>query len=141
MPFRDVPYAEDQALALDLLRAGYARAFVPDAAVVHSHDYGPVEQLRRHFDEFRALHDVHGHVADANPRRVLGHVRAQVRRDRAYGRALGLDARALDTGDAALVRLPRRPRRRGRARLARGRAARARARAPVARAPRTAGLR
>jgi glycosyltransferase involved in cell wall biosynthesis len=37
VPFRDVPYAEDQALAVDMLRAGYANAFMPDAAVVHSH--------------------------------------------------------------------------------------------------------
>ena len=38
-PFRDVPYAEDRLLAIDMLRAGYAKAFVPGAAVLHSHDY------------------------------------------------------------------------------------------------------
>jgi rhamnosyltransferase len=87
IPFRRVPYAEDQLLALDVLRAGLARAYMPSAAVVHSHDYGPVEQFRRHYDEFRALREVHGHVADANPRRLLGHVRAEVRSDRRYARA------------------------------------------------------
>ena len=53
VPFPDVPYAEDQALALDMLRAGFAKVFVPDAAVVHSHDYGPLAQFRRTFDEWR----------------------------------------------------------------------------------------
>ena len=39
VPFREVPYAEDRVLAIDMLRAGYAKAFVPAAAVWHSHDY------------------------------------------------------------------------------------------------------
>ena len=30
VPFREVPYAEDRVLAIDMLRAGYAKAFVPD---------------------------------------------------------------------------------------------------------------
>jgi GT2 family glycosyltransferase len=55
VPFRDVPYAEDRVLAIDMLRAGYAKAFVPDAAVVHSHDYTAGEELRRCFDEWRGL--------------------------------------------------------------------------------------
>ncbi len=29
VPFREVPYAEDRVLAIDMLRAGYAKAFVP----------------------------------------------------------------------------------------------------------------
>ena len=67
VPFRDVPYAEDQALALDMLRAGYAKAFMPDAAVVHSHEYGPLAQFRRSFDEWRGLREVHGWVEPAAP--------------------------------------------------------------------------
>lgn len=85
VPFRDVPYAEDQHLGLDLLRAGYERSYVPDAAVLHSHDYGPVERLRRYFDEFRALHDVYGWTAPSDPRTLLGTVRTEVGRDRRFG--------------------------------------------------------
>ncbi|WP_051323878.1 glycosyltransferase family 2 protein [Candidatus Solirubrobacter pratensis] len=92
VPFRAVPYAEDQLLALDVLRAGYAKAFVPEAAVLHSHRYGALEQMRRHYDEFRALREVFGHVADAHPRRLAGHVRAQVRADRRYARERGFGA-------------------------------------------------
>ena len=46
-------------LALDMLRAGYAKAYVPDAAVIHSHEYR-VEWLRRSFDEARALQEIYG---------------------------------------------------------------------------------
>ena len=84
VPFRDVAYAEDQQLVLDLLRAGHAKAWVPDAAVLHSHDYGAVEQLRRSFDEARALHAVYGWTTATSPRAVLGTIRAEVRKDRAF---------------------------------------------------------
>ncbi len=67
VPFRDVPYAEDRVLALDLLRAGWAKAYLPAAAVVHSHDYSPWEQLRRSFDEWRALLEVYAWREPAGP--------------------------------------------------------------------------
>lgn len=60
VPFREVPYAEDRVLALDMLRAGYAKAFLPSAAVLHSHAYSASEQLRRCFDEWRSLLEVYG---------------------------------------------------------------------------------
>ena len=81
VPFRSVPYAEDQALALDMLRAGYAKAFVPDAAVVHSHEYGPLAQFRRSFDEWRGLREVHGFVQPAAPVRTLLTIQRDVRDD------------------------------------------------------------
>jgi rhamnosyltransferase len=81
VPFPDVPYAEDQALALAMLRAGFAKAFVPDAVVVHSHAYGPVAQLRRSFDEWRGLREVHGYVAPAAPLRTALTIQREVRDD------------------------------------------------------------
>jgi GT2 family glycosyltransferase len=83
-PFRDVPYAEDRVLAIDMLRAGYAKAFVPDAAVIHSHDYTADEQLRRCFDEWRGLREVYGWREPASPTRVAGQLRGalgQARRE------------------------------------------------------------
>ena len=51
VPFREIAYAEDHLLAQDMLRAGYAKVYMPDAAVVHSHEYSPAAvaaaQLRR----------------------------------------------------------------------------------------------
>jgi rhamnosyltransferase len=83
VPFRDVPYAEDQRLALDMLNAGFSKAYVPAAGVVHSHDYPAGERFRRWFDEFRALREVYGYRAPLAPRRVVGEIRRQVARDRA----------------------------------------------------------
>ncbi|HXD55756.1 MAG TPA: glycosyltransferase [Solirubrobacteraceae bacterium] len=75
VPFRDVAYAEDRALALDLLRAGYAKAYVPEAMVVHSHDYTPLQQLRRSFDESRALLEIYGWREPVTLRHLLGQLR------------------------------------------------------------------
>jgi glycosyltransferase involved in cell wall biosynthesis len=58
VPFRPVAYAEDRLLARDMLAAGFAKVFRPDAAVIHSHSYKPLEQFRRSFDEWRALREV-----------------------------------------------------------------------------------
>ena len=41
-----------------MLAAGYAKVYRPDAAVIHSHDYSPLDQLRRSFDEWRGLREV-----------------------------------------------------------------------------------
>jgi GT2 family glycosyltransferase len=81
VPFPDVPYAEDQALARAMLRAGYAKAYVPNAAVIHSHDYTALAQFRRVFDEWRALHEVHGWVQPLEPLNTLLKLQSEVRRD------------------------------------------------------------
>jgi GT2 family glycosyltransferase len=82
VPFRDVHYAEDRVLALDMLRAGYAKAFVPEAEVIHSHDYTTAQLLQRCFDEWRGLLEVYGWREPLSPIRLL----AQVRGEMAYAR-------------------------------------------------------
>ncbi len=78
VPFRDVGYAEDRVLALDMLRAGYAKAFVPGAAVLHSHDYSAAQELRRCFDEWRGLLEVYGWREPASPARAAGQLRGRL---------------------------------------------------------------
>jgi rhamnosyltransferase len=96
VPFRPVAYAEDHALAHDMLRAGYAKAYLPAAAVVHSHDYSSLNWLRRSFDEARALHELYGLVEPASPKRaalkVWGRTGADWRweRSRSGSASLGL---------------------------------------------------
>jgi glycosyltransferase involved in cell wall biosynthesis len=82
VPFREVPYAEDRVLAMDMLRAGYSKAFVPGAAVIHSHDYTNGEQLRRCFDEWRGLREVYGWREPASPARILAQLRGELGRAR-----------------------------------------------------------
>ncbi len=86
VPFRSVAYAEDHALALDMLRAGYAKVFVPDAAVVHSHEYSNWGWLRRSFDEARAVREIYGVEDPGELRRLLQGVRGAVAADLRYGR-------------------------------------------------------
>jgi rhamnosyltransferase len=100
VPFREVAYAEDQLLAVDMLRAGYAKVFQPRAAVVHSHAYPPVGQLRRSFDEWRGLREVHGWIEPLAPRRLVSQLAAESRELR----AAGLPARALAREHARAAR-------------------------------------
>jgi glycosyltransferase involved in cell wall biosynthesis len=95
VPFRRVAYAEDQLLARDMLTNGYAKAYHPGAAVVHSHDYPPTEYLRRCFDEWRALAEVHGHATPASPLRAMLTVQREVRDDLAFMRREGTAGAAL----------------------------------------------
>jgi GT2 family glycosyltransferase len=100
VPFRRVPYAEDRVLAIDLLRAGYAKAYLPAAAVLHSHDYTTVEELRRCFDEWRGLLEVYGWREPAGVAHALRQLRGalgRARRDPAYT-GLGLGGRAVALG-------------------------------------------
>jgi glycosyltransferase involved in cell wall biosynthesis len=60
VPFRHVAYAEDHLLAQDMLRAGYAKVYVPEAAVIHSHEYSAWQWVRRSFDEARAVREIYG---------------------------------------------------------------------------------
>jgi glycosyltransferase involved in cell wall biosynthesis len=82
VPFRVVPYAEDRVLAIDMLRAGYAKAFVPGAAVLHSHDFTPLQELRRCFDEWRGLREVYGWREPAAPAHLLRGLRGELGRTR-----------------------------------------------------------
>ncbi len=90
--FRDIAYAEDHALALDAMRAGFAKVFIPDAAVVHSHEYSAWGWLQRAFDEGRALHAIYDWREPLRPRtmalNVWGRVGADWRWSHGHGEAL-----------------------------------------------------
>jgi rhamnosyltransferase len=95
VPFRPIAYAEDQQLARDVLAAGLAKAFVPEAAVVHSHDHPPLAALRRYFDDFRGLADVYGHREPLSPRYIAARIRNDVAADRAFMRRAGQEVQTL----------------------------------------------
>jgi rhamnosyltransferase len=91
VPFRVIPYAEDRMLALDMLRARWAKAFAPAAAVIHSHDYSPMDLFRRSFDEWRGLREVVGHREAFGGRVSLGWILDQVRADLRFAAGEGDD--------------------------------------------------
>ncbi|MGA2453506.1 MAG: glycosyltransferase [Solirubrobacteraceae bacterium] len=82
--FRDVRYSEDQAFGADMLAAGWAKVYHPGAAVLHAHDYSPVEFMRRYFDEYRGLRESTGHVEPFAPSATARHVLSQVSADRRW---------------------------------------------------------
>ncbi len=60
VPFPEIDFGEDQAWARAVQDAGDAIAYVHDAAVRHSHDYGPGELFRRRYDEARFMNRAFG---------------------------------------------------------------------------------
>ena len=102
--FRDVAYAEDQAFARDAMAAGWRKAYVPRAGVLHAHDYPFAQFMRRYFDEYRGLAETVGHVEPAHPKAVARHVTAGVRGDVAYMRGRGLAGRQLASGAGRSLR-------------------------------------
>jgi O-antigen biosynthesis protein len=79
--FREVAYSEDQAFGADMLAAGWLKVFHPGAAVMHAHDYGPVEFMRRYFDEYRGLRETTGHIEQFELLGSTRHVASEVADD------------------------------------------------------------
>jgi rhamnosyltransferase len=57
VPFQPLKYAEDQALASDMQKAGYFKAYAPQGAVWHSNEYTAREYYHRKFDEYIGLQE------------------------------------------------------------------------------------
>jgi rhamnosyltransferase len=75
IPYPNAAYAEDHALAVKMLNAGYAKVYVPAAGALHSHRYTPGRRLRRAFDDWRGLLEVYGWREPA----TLSHIALQLR--------------------------------------------------------------
>ena len=58
VPYRDVPYAEDQLFGHDVIKAGYLKAYAPRARVLHSNEIALKEYKHRMFDETMGLRTV-----------------------------------------------------------------------------------
>lgn len=90
--FRDVAYSEDQAFGRDLLAAGWLKAYVPAMGVLHAHDYGALEFMRRYFDEYRGLRATTGHVEAFHPIAALRTARAETAADLRWMKERGVPA-------------------------------------------------
>jgi glycosyltransferase involved in cell wall biosynthesis len=104
VPYGDVPYAEDHLLACEMLEAGFAKVFHPNAPVYHSHEYSSLDLLRRCFDEWRGLREVYGYREPLSPRRHLHRIRRESRLDRVFMRGEGASGRAVVVGSVESVR-------------------------------------
>jgi glycosyltransferase involved in cell wall biosynthesis/GT2 family glycosyltransferase len=93
--FADVAYSEDQRFAAAMEQAGWAAVYAPGMAVLHAHDYPPVQFLRRYFDEYRGLRESVGHVEGFGVRSAVRTVRREVAADRAFLRERGAAPREI----------------------------------------------
>lgn len=91
VPFRDVAYAEDQALAEDMQKAGYLKAYAPQGEVWHSNEYTAHEYFKRKMDEYIGLQESVQQVYPASLKNLLlGWVRPTmadykfIRQDQSY---------------------------------------------------------
>ncbi|HEY7633600.1 MAG TPA: glycosyltransferase [Thermoleophilaceae bacterium] len=95
IPYREVPYAEDQLLGREMIEAGFAKVYMADAAVLHSHDYPPGQFLQRYFDEFRGMREVLGHREPWGVKRTPWAVRGLSGADKRWLREHGVHGTAL----------------------------------------------
>jgi O-antigen biosynthesis protein len=102
--FRDIGYSEDQAFGADMLRAGWSKVYHPRAGVLHAHDYGMLEFMRRYFDEYRGLHESTGHIESFKAIDSARYVIGAVATDRRWMAEHGVQgsARARWTARAAI---------------------------------------
>jgi rhamnosyltransferase len=66
VPYRDVQYAEDQALGRDMIKAGFIKVYAPLAAVTHSHSYPPRRYFARMYEEMLGLRLTTGRSIDTS---------------------------------------------------------------------------
>ena len=90
IPYPDVEFAEDQIWALKVIEAGWKRAYAPDAAVFHSHEYRVLEQLQRAFDESLAFRILFGYRLGESPLRAFRSAWRLSRADWRWGRSHGV---------------------------------------------------
>lgn len=57
-PFPRADFAEDAVWADSVLRAGYTLIYEPNSKILHSHNYGPVEQFRQNVDHAYAMNQL-----------------------------------------------------------------------------------
>ena len=90
LPFPEVAFAEDQTWALAAIEAGYGKAYAPQAAVYHSHDFGIWETLQRNFDEARSFNRSFDYRVQPSWVRALASGLHLARRDARWLREQGL---------------------------------------------------
>ena len=74
VPYRDVPYAEDQLFGRDVLRAGLGKAYAPGAVVEHSNDLTIRELGARIGEEVEGLRAIGTPIAPVSRRRMLRYI-------------------------------------------------------------------
>ena len=86
VPFPEVPFAEDQAWADQVLRAGYKTAYAADSLVFHSHGYGLWVNFCRHFEHAVAMRQLFAHYSNRRFKACIPEAVAVAKRDLVFWR-------------------------------------------------------
>lgn len=84
IPFQDVNMAEDQAWAIDIMKAGFNKVYEPKASVLHSHDYSVKQYFHRFFDEYQSHKEQKNYTEVKSSFMILPRAIALFIRDFAY---------------------------------------------------------
>ena len=76
--------AEDQAWALDIMKAGFNKVYQPEAEVLHSHDYSVKQYFHRFFDEYQSHKEQKNYMEVKSIFMILPMAFALTMRDFAY---------------------------------------------------------
>jgi rhamnosyltransferase len=83
-PLPDVDMAEDQHWIRSVMRLGYAKAYVPDARVYHSHSFTPWQWVRNWYDQYASYHDMGSQIEMPTLRSAARHFLVHARDDVRY---------------------------------------------------------
>jgi rhamnosyltransferase len=84
IPFPEVEFAEDQAWAEQVLKAGYKTAYAAKSMVIHSHGYGPWVNFCRHFEHAQAMRELFAQPRSMTWRDCFSWARHGARADLAF---------------------------------------------------------
>jgi len=93
-PLPDVDMAEDQHWMREVMRLGHTKAYVPAAAVRHSHSFSSGQWVRNWYDQYASYRDMGSSNQLPTVRSAVRHFLVHARADVAYLRQTGHGLRA-----------------------------------------------
>ncbi|MGL4546575.1 glycosyltransferase family 2 protein [Eubacterium aggregans] len=89
-PYPDVDFAEDQIWARRMIELGYKKIYCPEAVVYHSHNYPLKTYLKRYYDEYKGLYNLHKYIIAPSRKVLLKMYLANVKSDFQYLKSISL---------------------------------------------------
>lgn len=86
IPFPEIAFAEDQAWADQVAKAGYKTVYAADSVVYHSHNYGPWVNFCRHFEHAMAMRQLFAHFSHRRLQDCIPEALAVAKRDLVFWR-------------------------------------------------------
>lgn len=86
IPYRTVKFGEDQLWANDIIKAGFAKVYAPQAAVFHSHDYDPEENYDRNKTESAFFKHFFGYKLIKDSKTLKDSIKTLNKRDKEWAK-------------------------------------------------------